>query len=164
MLYKKLFLGLAFIFVASFNSVVQAENPASNAFSFGSYQKILAENTNHPFMLVIWSIDCAYCLEEMSLLSEIHKNRPEFKMIFLATDDLSETDQIQQILKEHQLSSTDHWVFSEENTQRLRFEIDPTWYGELPRTYFFDKAHQRTGISGLLSRENYEEIVATLVK
>lgn len=84
-------------------------------------------------------------------------------MIMLATDDLSAMDQIQQILEKNQLSAIENWVFADENTQKLRFEIDPKWYGELPRTYFLDAAHQRTGVSGVLSKEDYETMFTTIL-
>jgi hypothetical protein len=43
------------------------------------------------------------------------------------------------------------------------FEIDPKWYGELPRTYFLDAAHQRTGVSGVLSKEDYETMFTRIL-
>ena len=158
---KKILSGLVFIFLASLNIPAQAEQ---SAFASGSYQQILTANANHPFMLVIWSVNCSSCLKDMELLSSIHKSRPELKIIMLAADDLSVTDQIQQILEKNQLSGIDNWVFAEENTRKLRFEIDPKWYGELPRTYFFDKAHQRTGVSGVLSKEDYDAMFAKILK
>jgi GH35 family endo-1,4-beta-xylanase len=79
----------------------------------------------------------------------------------LAVDDISETDQIQAILKKNQLSDIENWGYADENTQKLQFSIDPKWYGELPRTYFFDKAHQREGVSGVLSEADYD---ARLIK
>lgn len=161
---KKLFSGLVFIFLASSNISAHAEDTPLNAFAAGSYQQILASNANQPFMLVIWSVNCSSCLKDMELLSNIHKSRPELKMIMLAADDLSVTEQIQQILGKSQLSGIDNWVFAEENTQKLRFEIDPKWYGELPRTYFFDKTHQRTGVSGVLSKEDYDAMFAKILK
>lgn len=84
-------------------------------------------------------------------------------MIMLATDDVSATSQIQQLLEKNQLSGIDNWVFAEENAQKLRFEIDPKWYGEMPRTYFLDAAHQRTGISGVLSKEEYESLLTKIL-
>lgn len=158
---KKLFSGLFLLLSASLNSPAQAEQ---SAFASGSYQQILASNANQPFMLVVWSVNCSSCLKDMELLSSIHKSRPELKMIMLAADDLSVTDQIQQILEKNQLSDIDNWVFAEENTQKLRFEIDPKWYGELPRTYFFDSAHQRTAVSGVLSKEDYDAMFAKILK
>lgn len=158
---KKLFPSLAFIFLNIFNIQTQA---APSAFTSGSYQQILTSHANRPFMLVVWSINCSSCLKDMALLSSIHKSRPELKIIMLAADELSATEQVQQILDKNQLSDIENWVYAEENTQKLQFEIDPKWYGELPRTYFFDKVHQRTGVSGVLSKEYYEAMFAKILK
>jgi len=161
---KKLFSTLVFMCSALLNISAHAESSTLNAFSTGSYKQILASNANHPFMLVVWSINCSSCLKDMELLSSIHKSRPELKMIMLAADEPSAAEQIQQILEKSQLSGIENWVYAEENTQKLRFEIDPKWYGELPRTYFFDSAHQRTGVSGVLSKEDYEAMFAKILK
>ncbi|WP_340121907.1 hypothetical protein [Methylobacter svalbardensis] len=143
------------------NTPAQAE---PSAFTSGSYQQLLANNPNQPFMLVVWSINCSSCLKDMELLSRIHTSRPELKMIMLAADELSATEQIQTILEKHQLSDIENWVYADENPQKLQFEIDPKWYGELPRTYFFDKTHQRTGVSGVLSKEQYDEMFTKILQ
>lgn len=158
---KKLIFCLSLFFLAAFNTPAQAE---LSAFTSGSYQQILASNAGQPFMLVIWSINCPSCLKDMELLSNIHKSRPELKMIMLAADEPSATEQIQQILDKNQLSGIENWAYADENTQKLQFEIDPKWYGELPRTYFFDKAHQRTGVSGVLSKEDYDAMFTMILK
>ncbi len=159
---KKIFPGLAFIFLTLFTISAEAAAPAP--FVSGSYQQILSGNANRPFMLVVWSINCSSCLKDMELLSSIHKNRPELKMIMLAADEPSATEQIQQILEKNQLAEIENWAYADDNTQKLQFEIDPKWYGELPRTYFFDKAHQRTGVSGVLSKEDYDAMFAKILK
>lgn len=158
---KKIFSCLLLPFLICLNTPTQAD---SSAFTSGSYQQILAENADQPFMLVIWSINCSSCLKDMALLNNIHKGRPELKIIMLAADELSATEQVQQILEKNQLSDIENWVYAEDNTQKLQYEIDPKWYGELPRTYFFDKAHQRTGVSGVLSKEDYDAMFAKILK
>lgn len=77
-------------------------------------------------------------------------------MVMLATDDASATDEVQQILAKNELTGLENWLFADENPQKLRYEIDPKWYGELPRTYFLNKKHDREGFSGVLSQEDYE--------
>jgi thiol-disulfide isomerase/thioredoxin len=160
---KKLFLNLLWVSLAVFNISANGQS-ALKPFTSGSYQQLLANNANNPFMLVVWSVDCPSCLKEMALLNEIHKNNPDIKMIMLAADELSANEQIEQILKQHQLGGIENWVFADENSQKLRFEIDQKWYGELPRTYFFDTAHQRTGISGIMSKEDYQAMFAKIIK
>jgi hypothetical protein len=161
---KKQFLSASIMVLMLLNSAAQAGQSALKPFTTGSYQQILAGNANQPFMLVVWSITCSSCLKDMALLSSLHKKRPELKMIMLAADDVSETGQIQPILEKNQLAGIENWVYADENTQKLQFEIDPKWYGELPRTYFFDKAHQREGISGVLTEAEYEARFAKILK
>jgi thiol-disulfide isomerase/thioredoxin len=96
---RGLLLSALVILLALLNNQVQAEQPSLKPFTTGSYQQILANNANQPFMLVVWSITCSSCLKDMPLLSRIHKKQPELKIIMLAADDISETDQIQAILK-----------------------------------------------------------------
>lgn len=158
---KKLLPGLAFIFL---NLVTIAGHAEPSAFVPGSYQKILADHADLPFMLVLWSINCSSCLKDMALLNEIHKNRPGLNMVMIAADEPSATEQIQQILEKNQLTGIDNWAYADGNADKLQYEIDPSWYGELPRTYFFDKTHQRTGVSGVLSKQDYEAMFAKILK
>lgn len=99
----------------------------------------------------------------MSLISTLNKQYPELNLIMLSVDDNSVRDEINEILSKHQLKNLDNWVFAEDNSAKLRFEIDSSWYGELPRTYFFDKNHQRTGLSGVILEEKYTENIRQLL-
>lgn len=142
---------------------VHAEKVPLKHFVPGSYQQLLEENADKPFMLAIWSTTCSSCMEKMTLLSELKESRPEINIVMLATDDVSVSDQIQTVLAKNELAELDNWVFADENAQRLRHEIDPKWYGELPRTYFLNKKHERQGISGALSEEDYETIFKVIL-
>lgn len=158
---KKLIACFLLILLTAVNAPAQAE-PAP--FKPGSYQQILTDHANQPFMLVIWSINCSSCLKDMALLNEIHKSRPELKMVMIAADEPSAAGQIQQILEKNELTGIENWAYADDNAEKLQYEIDPKWYGELPRTYFFDKTHQRTGVSGVLSKEDYEAMFAKILK
>lgn len=149
----KLFLSVFLIFLGSTS---WADQEPVKPFDIGSYQQLLANHAQQPFMLVIWSITCSSCLKEMELLGTLHQKWPDLKIVMLATDDATATAEIQAILDKNRLNDTENWAFASENSQKLRFEIDPRWYGELPRTYFFDAGHQREGISGVLSQRDYE--------
>jgi len=146
------------------SAAAQAETPTLKEFKPGSYQQLLTANQQQPFMLVIWSITCSSCLKDMALLNTVHKHYPKFKIIMLATDDASANEQIQQILTKNQLTGLENWRFADENSQKLQYEIDPKWYGELPRTYFFDKSQQRQGVSGVLQKADYDEMITKLLQ
>ncbi|MFN3397186.1 MAG: hypothetical protein ACK4ZS_01480, partial [Sulfurimicrobium sp.] len=48
------------------------------------------------------------------------------------------------------LGNTGQWIFADDMPERLRFEIDPRWHGELPRTHFYDRAHRVEVVSGVV--------------
>jgi thiol-disulfide isomerase/thioredoxin len=152
------------LFIDMLNNPAQAGQAILKAFVPGSYQQILTDAKTQPLMLVVWSITCSSCLKDMALLNKLHNTKPDLKIVMLATDGAEAATQIQDILQKNALSSVENWHYADENTPKLQYEIDPTWYGELPRTYFFDKAHQRIGISGVLTEADYQAHFARILK
>ncbi len=147
---------LCYLFLSFIAQTANAQTAELKPFVAGSYQHLLDSNANKPFMLVIWSITCSSCLKDMALLNKMHKANPKINMVMLSTDDASATEQVQQILAKNELTGLENWLFADENPQKLRYEIDSLWYGELPRTYFLNKNHERKAVSGVLSQKDYE--------
>ena len=121
-----------------------------NVFKAGSYSQFLEQRQNQPFMLVLWSLDCPPCYKELAMLAEETKKLPQLNLVLVSTDTTDDIKEIQQKLNKFGLSHIDAWVFKNDMAQQLRYEIDPNWYGELPRSYLFDAQHQRQAISGIL--------------
>jgi thiol-disulfide isomerase/thioredoxin len=144
-------------------SLAHAENTTLKPFTSGSYQQIVSSHAGKPFLLSIWSITCPSCIKDMEVLHAVHKTHPELPIVMLSTDDSSERATAIQILEKNQLTDVEHWIYSDENTQKLQFEIDPQWYGELPRSYFFDKTGQRDGVSGVLSEQDYQQRIGNIM-
>jgi thiol-disulfide isomerase/thioredoxin len=140
------------------------EQDQQNQFHSGSYQQILNQNKEQPFMLAVWSVSCSSCLKEMEQLSKIHKEFPNLEIIMLSVNDLSEKNTVGKILQERGISGLESWIFADSNAQKLRFEIDPAWYGELPRTYFFNSRHKRTGISGTQTNKRFISMVSKILQ
>jgi hypothetical protein len=101
-------------------------------------------------------LDCSTCLSELGALAQGRREHPELDMVLVSTDDATRAEDAQRMLARHGLADLESWVFADPNTQLLRFEIDPQWYGELPRNYFYDNAHQRIGVSGKLQPEQLQ--------
>lgn len=133
------------------------------SFQKGSYQSMLTEYQGQPLVLILWSVTCSACLDEMELIHNIHQQQPKLNMLMLSVDGPEFHQEMTQIIKQAKLTDIDHWSFAEDNSPALRYAIDSQWYGELPRTYFFNAQHDKTGISGVLSPKKYKEIVAELV-
>ena len=46
------------------------------------------------------------------------------------------------------LSSAENWIFSDGYAERLRFEIDPSWQGDIPRTILISSDGESKTIQG----------------
>ena len=143
---------------------VALESGMQNPFKSGSYQQILDNNKGQPFVLMLWSKTCPSCLKDMEILKTIHLNMPQFKFVLLATDDLFDAKEVDKIIEQQGLTDLESWIFAEDNVQKLRFGIDQGWYGEIPRTYFFNNAHKREGISGALTHKQFITMISEILK
>lgn len=122
-------------------------------FNATSYQNILEDKKNKPFLLVLWSLDCSPCMEELDVLRQLAKQYPGINLIFISTDTTSQTEEIIQLMTKYELDNFQQWVFSDDSVQHLRFAIDPAWYGELPRSYFHSKEGKRHAVTGRLNHQ-----------
>ena len=142
---------------------VAVESQQQNIFKSGSYQQILDNHKAQPFILVVWSKTCASCLKDMDIIKKIHEGMPQFNFVLLATDDQSDTAEVNKIIEQKGLVEMESWIFAEGNAQKLRYEIDPVWYGEIPRTYFFNSTHEREGISGALTHKQFITMISEIL-
>ena len=118
-------------------------------FMASSRVEIETAHYDQPMIMAFWSLDCTYCLDELSTLSEFVKKHSKVKLVLVNTDGLSTTQEVVKALKKIKLpAGYEAWQFSEPDEERLRYSIDKAWYGELPRTYYYDNAHQVKAVSG----------------
>ena len=125
-------------------------------FGPGSLQQIEAEQAGKPFILALWSATCTHCPGELKALGELVRRHPRLNIVLLATDTPDDAAQLASLARGYGLGQQAQWVFADPQPEKLRFEIDRRWYGELPRTYFFDSTHRRTGRSGVIPAEQLE--------
>ncbi len=137
-------------------TVIQAKEPI-NIFDQNSYQKIIEEKSHKPFILILWSIDCPPCYEELKFLGQYLKQHKNLSMVFVSTNPLSEINNVQVFIREVQLDNQEHWIYASESRRTLDYSIDPHWYGELPRSYFFVPCQKRLSHSGQLTHEELEQ-------
>lgn len=128
---------------------VHAEQ-AVRPFVSGSLAKIVAERQGKPFIVALWSVSCTHCPEELKTLARLRQAHPALDIVLVATDDPEEAPRTRDLARRYGLGDVPQWIFAEAMPERLRFEIDRRWYGELPRTMFFDRSHQVESVSGLV--------------
>ncbi len=144
-------------------TAVQAEPSDLKTFNSGSYAQLLQAHAGHPFVLAIWSLDCPSCIKDMKVIADMRVRHPELKFVMLSTDEPSVTPEVQTMLTRTGLNALENWIFGSDDAQKLRYEIDANWFGELPRTYFYDATHTRTGYSGALSNADFESQIGKIM-
>lgn len=143
---QRLCLALALLSALILPAAAQELKP----FVAGSIKEITVVRQGKPFILGMWSLTCAHCREELVLLSGLVKKHPDLDLVLIATDTPEEGEAIGAALRQSGLGGAEAWVFADPFAERLRFEIDPKWHGELPRTYLYDPSHKAQAFSGKL--------------
>lgn len=133
-------------------------------FGPGSLQQIQAERSGKPFILALWSATCTHCPSELKALGELSRQHPGLDIVLVAADTPTDTPQLEKLAADYGLGRQAQWVFADAQPEKLRFAIDRRWYGELPRTYFFDAQHRREAGSGVMPVERLERWVREHVK
>ncbi len=108
---------------------------APRAFVAGSYARILAEHRDRPLIISFWSLTCSHCQEELAALGKLAGAHPATAIVLVSTDTPEDAAAIATTLRRHRLERAASWVFADDVPERLRFEIDRRWRGELPRTH-----------------------------
>jgi thiol-disulfide isomerase/thioredoxin len=123
-----------------------------------TFAQIKAEFAGKPFVVSLWSVDCAPCRIELDMLGQLKKADPSFPLVVISTDAISKREDAADILDEYQLADEITWMFADNFVERLRFSIDPGWFGELPRSYFYDAEHNMSAHSGILTEAKLREM------
>lgn len=145
-------------------AVLAEARPQLRPFVGGSLEQIQAERAGKPFVLALWSATCTHCPAELKALGQLLKRTPGLEVVLVATDTPAESPQLTRLAAEYGLGRQVQWVFADEQPERLRFQIDRRWYGELPRTYLYDGQHRREAYSGLIPAAQLERWLAANVK
>lgn len=139
---------------------VLAENV--QPFNGDTFAQIKAEYAGQPFLVSLWSIDCPPCLVELDLLGQLMEEDPDFPLVLISTDPIDKLEESRYLLEDYNLHNIKSWMFADAFVERLRFTIDPGWYGELPRSYFYTATQEFDAHSGTLNADLLEDFAAGL--
>lgn len=121
-------------------------------FDADTLARIERDQRGEPFWLVLWDLECTYCMRSLANIAAAQKQDPGLRVVTITTDRVSEAPAIGARLAELGVHSR-AYAFSGGASEALRYAIDPDWAGEKPRAYRYDAAGSREAISGVLSVE-----------
>jgi hypothetical protein len=135
-------------------------------FETGSLQRIMEQHKDKPFVLFVWSLDCVYCQASLDTLSQASRDNKKLNIVTLSTD--AADDPQASALMQKRLSGlrmTDNaWAFGSASPEKLKYAIDPKWYGEKPRSYWFNAQGERIAYSGVLTADKIEKLYRQVSK
>jgi hypothetical protein len=123
-------------------------------FEAGSLEQIVASHRGKPFLLLVWSMDCAFCQTSLDVLAKARAADPTLKIVTVTTDPIADTvltEQVRTRLTSLRLLA-DTWSFGDAPPEHLRYALDPAWRGEKPRSYWYDASGMRSAYSGLITQ------------
>jgi thiol-disulfide isomerase/thioredoxin len=132
--------------LASFAAAAADPRP----FGRGSWTKLSEAHAGQPTVIHFWGLTCGPCLVELPHWGKLAAERPDLKLVLVAADPVpQDPERLTDVLGRAGLGKTESWSFTDRFYERLRYEIDPAWAGELPRTVMVDRAGKVTVLPGV---------------
>lgn len=127
-----------------------AARAETQPFERGSWEKLRAQHAGKPTVIHFWGLSCAPCLVEMPAWGRLQAERRDLRLVLLAADPVPQDPaRLDATLARAGLAGRESWGFTDRFYERLRYEIDPAWGGELPRTVMIDRAGKATVLPGV---------------
>jgi len=131
-------------------SVCPAAADDPQPFERGSWQALRAAHAGRPTVVHLWGLTCAPCLTELPHWGALRRERPDLNLVLIAADPVPEQPaRAGATLAKSGLDGAESWIFADRFADRLRYEIDPRWRGELPRTLLIDRAGNVAALPGV---------------
>lgn len=111
-------------------------------------------------VLALWSLDCAYCEENLAALRAYQRQHRDVELIYVATDPVAQRAALEERLTHAKLDDVPSRAYADATPDRLNFMIDPSWGGETPRTLVIHANGSREAVSGALTPARITTLMA----
>jgi thiol-disulfide isomerase/thioredoxin len=120
-------------------------------FGRGSWQQIRKAHAGQPLVVHFWGVTCGPCRAEMPQWGRLLSERADLHLVTVDADLVPNAPSaVRSMLDESGLATrADNWMFSDDFVERLRYEIDPQWQGEIPRTVLIAADGTTTSLEGV---------------
>lgn len=151
---------LAGVFLVAFLlSAPAAETPRElKPFGRGSWQDILRSHAGRPTIVHFWGVTCGPCKVELPLLGKFMRDHSAIDVVTISADLVPDLKgATRSMLEKSGLGPAENWIFSDGFVERLRFEIDPAWQGDIPRTMLISREGTIATIEGSAEMSELEK-------
>lgn len=119
-------------------------------FGRGSWQEIRKAHAGEPLVVHFWGVTCGPCRAELPQWGRFANERADLHLVTIDADLVPNAPTaVRAMLEQSGLSArTENWMFNDDFVERLRYEIDPQWQGEIPRTLLIAADGRTTLLEG----------------
>jgi thiol-disulfide isomerase/thioredoxin len=115
----------------------------------GSWQELRRVYAGRPTIVHFWGVTCGPCRTEMPEWGRLLRERPDMNLVMVDADLVpNEPDKVIAMLLKTGVSAAEQWLFDDGYEERLRYEVDPHWQGEIPYTILIAQDGTTTTIAG----------------
>lgn len=123
------------LLTATLTATPASESAGLKPFGRGSWKSLLQTHAGRPTLVHFWGVTCGPCKVELPQLGAFMAQNPAVAVVTIDADLVPNADQpALAMLRGAGLSGADNWIFTDGFAERLRYEIDPAWQGDIPRT------------------------------
>ncbi len=116
----------------------------------GSWAAIRKAHAGQPTVVHFWGVTCGPCRLEMPAWGKLLQERPDLHLVVIDADLVpNEPNAVATMLAQSGLAAAENWTFDDEFVERLRYEIDPKWQGDIPRTLLLARDGSTSVIEGV---------------
>jgi len=145
---KRQFLAAALLMALLMPAPAQDSDTQLKPFGHGSWQELMKAHAGRPTIVHFWGVTCGPCKIELPQLGAFMKDHPDIDMVTISADFVPNLPEATRAMLERSgLLLAENWIF-DGFADRLRFEIDPSWQGDIPRTLLITREGEMTTIEG----------------
>lgn len=147
------------------SGLAQSEPLSKDSVEFNKvrFEQVKQEKLAQKWLVLLWSVDCPPCMKELALVQKLQQKQKNLAVVMINTDTEESSEQERNdIIKHFNLVNLKSFHFTQGQEAQQRYQVDPQWFGELPRSYFIDEQGKFYGKSGLIAEELLTQWLLTL--
>jgi thiol-disulfide isomerase/thioredoxin len=103
-------------------------------FARGSFEAIRKAHAGRPLIVHFWSVTCVICVSELAEWGKLARETTGVDFVFVNADPESDRRRALARMEKAGLMQAVNFAFADRFVERLYFEVDNHWQGELPFT------------------------------
>jgi thiol-disulfide isomerase/thioredoxin len=116
----------------------------------GAFAQIVKAHAGKPLIVHFWSVTCPPCLVELPQWAKMLSQQKGVDIVFVNTDSDEDRPRAEMRAEKAGLGKAAHYGFSDDFVEKLYFEADKGWRGELPFTALVAPDGSVTAVTGAI--------------